>query len=225
MHSGRIFIKSLSFILLLCILTVGTLGLTSCNRSYDSDEVIEAAEELLKKAEVLNEIYYGDGIAVMKPGHSNGAYYQADPTHLYILGIETLADLVVMTESTFSKRYSLSLFNSTLSMVHDGDNIVTMARYYQKYEDDLDTQDPVCIMVYEAYEPLFTSDMTFDYSTLCDIGANGDYVNLTVEAEVMDRDGRVQRATVELSLIEESSGWRIDNPTWVNYNPYADTDI
>ena len=211
------------FTLMLCMV-LPVLSLTSCkyNREYDETEVLEAAERLLRSAEVLNNIYYGDGIMPMYYGNQNGAYYQADPAHLASLGIETLDDLVFLTERTFTSTYSQRIYSTILASVSVDGEYVTMARYYQKYVDDDPTGECECIMVYRDYEQLYTDMMVFDYSTLTVLGSDGDYVNLTVEALVVNDSGEGQTRTIELSLYEEPNGWRIDTPTYANYSQYED---
>lgn len=213
----------LLFTFVLCTV-ISVLSFTSCqyNREYDEAEVLQEAEKLLKRAEILNSIYYGDGIEVMYYGNQNGAYYQADPAHLASLGIETLDDLCVLTERTFTSTYSQIIYSTILASVAVDDEYVTMSRYYQKYVNDDPDNEYECIMVYRDYEQLYTDCMVFDYSTLNVLGSVGNYVNLTVCAFVVNDEGEGQYQTVELSLLEESGGWRIDTPTYSNYNPYQD---
>ena len=54
--------RKITGIFLIFVLIISALTLSSCNRSYDEDEVKEATKALLKDAEVLNMIYYGSGI-------------------------------------------------------------------------------------------------------------------------------------------------------------------
>ena len=45
---------------------------------------------------------------------------------------------------------------------------------------------------------------------------------MTVEATVTREDGKSQKTTVTITLVEEDEGWRIDNPTYANYNEAKD---
>ena len=47
-------------------------------------------------------------------------------------------------------------------------------------------------------------------------------VHLSIDATVTNADGKSQRTTVTVTLVEEENGWRIDNPTYVNYNASQD---
>ncbi len=222
---NKIILKCTVLFALLMYTVLPVMTFTSCkyNREYDEEEVIAEAKKLLPRAEILNGIYYGEGIATMDYGNQNGAYYQADPLHLAKLGIETLDDLCVLTERTFTSRYSQNIYSTILASVSVDGTFVTMSRYYQKYVDD-DEEKGVCecIMVYKDYDRLFTDTMVFDYTTLKVLGSDGDYVNLEITAYVVNSEGEGQYQTVELSLYEEVGGWRIDTPTYANYNPYQD---
>lgn len=215
--------KSIVLFALILYTLLPVLSFTSCkyNREYDEQEVLEEAKKLLVRAEILNDIYYGDGIATKDHGNQNGAYYEADPLHLSKLGIKTLDDLCVLTERTFTAKYSQMLYSTVLAPVSVDGEFVTMSRYYQKYVDDDPGGECECIMVYRDYEQLYTDSMVFDYATLRVVGSDGDYVNLTVSAYVVNDDGDGQYQTVELSMLEEAGGWRIDTPTYANYNPYV----
>lgn len=206
-------------LLLICILLFTFL--VSCDRKYDEAEVLTEAEKLLKEASVLNGIYYGRGIDYLSGGYINGYYSEASPYHLESLGISTVDELKKKTEKVFSDRYCLNLYDVMLDGVYDeSGEIVYMSRYYQKYEDDLPTGAPECIMVYTKYEPLFTSTVVYDYTTLKVVDVKKETLYLTVEVEVTSEEGESQQSLIEFSLIEEEDGWRLDSSTFVNYNPH-----
>ena len=215
----RKFIRALA--LLLAVITVFALPLTSCNRSYDESEVLESAETLIRQAEVLNRIYYGNGIAYIETGNRDGAYYEADPMHLALLGFTTLDELRIMTEKTFTKGYSAQIFTTKLAPVQDDTGIYEMSRYYQKYEG-LNLDDPVCIMVYANAKRQLTSSISYDYSTLRITGVEKQTVFVTVTATVTGAEGKSRQIDITLNLIEEDNGWRIDNPCYANYSELDD---
>ena len=43
-------------------------------------------------------------------------------------------------------------------------------------------------------------------------------VFVTVDATVTGSGGESQHTEIIITLIEEDNGWRIDNPTYANYN-------
>ena len=83
-------------IISLVLAVVFLLLLASCgaekNRSYDEAEVKTAAEELIRKTERLNEIFWGKGIPYVEEYGYTG-YYPADPIYLVEHGFLTVDDL------------------------------------------------------------------------------------------------------------------------------------
>ena len=211
--------------LIAVILTLSSLflsfTLTSCDRRYDEAEVIKYAESLLRQAEVLNEVYYGNGIQYMSSGYIEGSYYEADPIHLALLGFVSIEQLKSLTLNTFTLGYSKQIFATKLSMIEDEEGIQEMTRYYQKY-DPLDGITPVCIMVYKNAKKTLKSDIEYDYSSLSVSGVKRQTVFVTVSAILTNEDGKTQKCNIEFRLIEEDDGWRIDNPCYANYNESLD---
>ena len=72
-------------------------------------------------------------------------------------------------------------------------------------------------MVYSGNEAIFDDRMEYDYSTISVNGSSGERVNASISASVSDKNGNKQSVTVNIVLIEESNGWRIDNPVFKNY--------
>ena len=205
-----------ALLVLFAVLTLfSSVTLVSCNRKYDEKEVLENAELLLKKAETLNEVYYGRGISYIVSQYQTGDYYEADPFHLATLGFTTVDELKSLTLETFTVGYSNELFSTRLSS--NG----TTTRYYQKY-DDLAMQEPVCIMVYSRPTVLKKGTIVYDYSTLRVTGVKKQTVFVSVDATVYSDDGKSQRVSITIDLIEEDNGWRIDNPCYANYDSTKD---
>lgn len=215
----RGFIRAVALLLVFTLLSL--ILLTSCNRSYDEGEVLAEAEALLKRAEVLNRIYYGNGISYIEVGYRDGAYFEADPLHLALLGFTTIDELRAMTEKTFTLGYAAEIFATKLSALQDDTGIREMTRYYQKY-DGKNFDEPVCIMVYSNAKRQLTSDISYDYSTLRLTGVKRDTVFVTVTATVTAADGKSKEVDIVLNLIEEDNGWRIDNPCYANYSELDD---
>ena len=216
-------LKCIVLFTLILSMVVGVLSFSSCNRSYNEEEVLASAEELLRRAEMLNLVYYGSGIEYNRVSSlQNGAYYDADVKHLESLGFNTIAELKEITERTFTVEYSIQLYSTILSPLNaDGVNL-GLARYYQRYEGDNPYGEPVCIMVYSEFDVLFRDTLTYDYSTLRVKGVKGQTITVSVDATVVNGEGKSQDIVIDMQLIEEKDGFRIDNHTWANYNPYFD---
>ena len=202
-------------IAILLVLAAALSMMTSCDRSYDEEEVIAAAKELLPKAAVLNSVYYGNGIYAEPSGYQNGSYYEADFLHLNKLGFTTIAELEALTMATFSAKYASSIINYYLYPAPEGETYRTV-RYYQEYDLD-DPTLPVRIMVYSRHKPIFDDRLTYHIETVKAVGSTKNIVNMTVEATIENADGEEKRVTIDFGLYEEKVGWRISSTCFVNY--------
>jgi hypothetical protein len=197
--------------LLSAILVIATLlCLVSCgekNREYDESEVLYAAERLIRRSKTLNGIYWGEGIRYYEDAaFSNGAYYPADPEHLLELGIETVDDLKELTRKTFSAEYSESIFRSKLSSMRE-DEYFGYARYYQGIDR---------IMVYSDAVSFLDDEVNYLYETLAATGSKGETVFVKLSVEISD-GVNTQTRELEVGLVEEEDGWKIDTPTYMSY--------
>ena len=190
-------------------------SLISCtkekNRSYDKSEVEAAARDLIERSEILNEIFWGDGISYIEDdNYRNGQYYPADPLYLKRIDVESITDLIALTGSVFSLDYTESICESTMASSVGNYGMAVYVRYYQG-EDH--------IMVYTACKPLLTDKVEYDLSSVTATGSKGErvYVNLSVN---VTRDDTSQTREIKVALIEEENGWRIDSPTYVAFDEY-----
>ncbi len=207
---------------LLTIIVITTLLLNSCarNRDYVESEVIAAAEVLIKNSAKLNEIYYGKGIAhTQDKSDSNGAYYRASYASLLEFGISTLEDIKILTRDTYTVDMSNLIINTKLSSVSDDDGIRSYARYYQKYSAIDGSEE--CIMVYDMAEVFLKDKIVYDYSTLRVVRVKGESIFVGIDVTVTNDEGKSKSSTLEVELIEEASGFRLDSPT---YKRYTDDD-
>lgn len=207
----RQFVKRIFSTLL--ILALLLTSLSSCNRSYDEEEVIAAAKELLKSAEMLNCVYYGEGISYYDTDEAVGIYKEAQSAHLDELGFHSIDELKELTEKTFSKEYSEIMYSSVLDTLRDGENIAGYKRYY----DGTNENGEKIFMVNTAYKPLFKSNIVYNYDSIKVDRVKKEKIFLIVNAVVSDKEGHERSVDITITLIEEESGWRIDNPVWANY--------
>lgn len=207
-------------IILTLTMLVSLLSFSSCNRKFDEQEVIFNAEKLLKQAEMLNIVYYGSGIEFYDTEDGIGYYRKANEQSLEKLGFKTIDDLKKITEKTFSANYTNTIYSTILSALRDDISVISNARYYQAYDEK--TGEPTHIMVHSKYEPLLKSTVNYDYSSLKVNGSKKEKVHLTVNATVTNAEGKTQQAEIIVTLVEEENGWRIDNPTYTNFNASMD---
>ena len=190
------------------------------NREYNEEEVITAAEKLIKKSEKVNEIYYGHGISYYADeSTANGIYYQADFLSLERFGVDTIDDIKALTYDCFTKSISEDMISTTLGSVSDEDGIQTMSRYYQKY-NALDNK-PECIMVNKNAIVYLTDNVVYDYSSIRVSRVEGDTVFVKIDVTVTTEEDKTQTQELEIGLFEESDGWRLNSST---YTKYVDKD-
>ena len=209
-------------LLIAVILILSVTTLSSCDKriKFDEAEVVAAARTLLKEAEFLNEVYYGSGIEYTEnEDYDIGYYSRASSAHLEILGFSTIDELKVITEKTFSDGYSSLLYSTILGNLTDDTSIVSAARYFQNHNEE--TKESY-IMVRSTYIPMFKDTIVYDYDSLRAEGSNKEKVFVSVNATVTNSDGKSQTVTLTVNLVEESDGWKIDNPTYANYNELKD---
>lgn len=211
--------------IILCVLVIVITSLflfnfTSCNRSYDEEEVIAATKILLKDAKMLNIVYYGSGIKYYDSEDKKGYYCKADTLHLEELGFSTVDELKALTEKTFSDEYSALLYSTVLSPIMSDTGVEVATRYYQVY--DKKSGLPTHIMVHSNYSVLFKDDIEYDTDSLTVKGSKKDKVYVSVDATVTNKDGKTQKTTITITLVEEEDGWKIDNPIYANYNENKD---
>ena len=196
------------------ILALLLTSLASCNRAFDEEEVISAAKELLKSAEKLNYIYYGDGIKYFDESEAAiSIYREAQKSHLDELGFHTVEELKSMTEETFTDGYSQIMYSSVLDTLRVDDTIVGYKRYYDQENED----GTITLMVNMQYEPLLKSTIVYDYDSITVKKSVEERVYLSVNAVVINTEGDSRSVEITINLVEEEDGWRIDNPVWANY--------
>ena len=193
-------------------ITLGNGGGSKQDRKYDEAEVLEAAEALIKKSELLNEIYWGYGIPYVDDVNlSNGSYFPADDGYLAEIGISSLADLDEMTRSVFSGFICQWIKNSVLSSGGSGSNMY-VSRYGESYDE------PKYILVNKYHEVLLKDTVEYDYDSLKVVGTKGDIVKVSIKCKVTNEDNDTVIKTIEVDMIEEDDGWKLDTPTYVVYS-------
>lgn len=210
-------LQKLSILTLILVLTLTGTVLTSCKKDelvYDEAEVLTEANRLLKSAEVVNSIFYGNGIAYVPGLNQNGIYCEADYNHLYSLDLRTLTDMKKLCVDTYSVSMSQMIFSATTDTAADG-TVFIPVRYYSPAEE------PERLMVNTAYKQIFDDKMTYHYDTLKIVGTENGRVVLTVMTSVYSTDESktdAQSVEIKVLLIKEENGYRIDNFVFANYN-------
>ena len=212
---NKLLYKRFTTIILVITLLLQISLMSSCNRRYDEDEVISATKILLKDAEKLNVIYYGEGIRWQEDGNQKGSYKRAQQSHLDELGFHTLEELKELTEKTFSDKYSSVIYSTIMSALMSDGKPVSLARYYQMKDT---TTGEFVFMVNSNFSPLMTGTVKYDYESIIVTHSKKEKVFAKVTATVTNKEGKSQNKEIVITLIEEKDGWRIDNPIYANYS-------
>ena len=186
------------------------------NREYDKAEVEAAAAELLEDSKLLNYIYWGKGIPyVDDKSLSSGSYYPADQNYLDSIGIKTIEDLKTLTEKTYSKGMCEWIYSSVLSSVHSDTSVAGLSRYEQVFGGK-NNDEPEYIRVYTEANYWLVDEVEY-HSSVEALRSEGDVVYVLVLATVTNPEGKVMNTNLEIGLIEEEDGWRLDSPTYARY--------
>ena len=201
----------------LLVLITFLLTFTSCDRSYDEAEVKAAAKELIEESIILNDIYWGDGLPYHDDKNtSDNVYYMALESYHFNLGFKTIEELLSLTAETFSKGFCDQISTTILQSVQDGDKAILLSRYYQKYGGK-NLNVPECIMVNSTWKKIIDSEVEYDYDSITVVGSEEDRVYVTLKATVKKDGYDPQIRDLEIALVEEKDGWKIDSPTYLNY--------
>ena len=203
------------FSLVTALLLIFTLAfsLTSCDRDYDEAEVVAAAKLLLKKAEPLNEIYYGKGLRCDELSiESVGNFKLVLDEELDLYGIKNLDDLKVRTREVFTMSCSEMIFNTRLDPIYDlNGNIIYQARYIE-YSPGGDNEK--FIYVDPNYTVSMTDTVEYYYDTVKVLDVEDLYLYMSVNAKITNENGESRESVIEFTMLEESSGWRLDTFTY-----------
>ena len=203
--------------LLLAAVTLLT-ALESCDRDYDEAEVKAAAASLIKKSDILETIIFGKGFDYHLEGIGNYKEVNQSDVKNYadMLG-ESFTTLDGL-KSVLSKVYTAGYKNDIISGVLSGD-INGYTRYYQDGEK---------LMIYTNFKIRKTDEMEYHYDTLKVEDVNGEKITVSIDVTVTNSEGKSQKRKIEVDLLEETGGWRLDTPTYAvyseNYQDYKDLE-
>ncbi len=194
---------------LLCfVILIFSVSCAEKDRAYDENEVSDAAKKLLLESEILNDVFWGSGIAYVEDdNYKNGQYYPADQHALSKLGIDDLDSLTAWMSEVYSLDYCESIYSSVFSSKVGENGMVGYTRYYQETDK---------IMVYSKYKPLITDELEYIYTSVTPLYSHGKYVTVRVSVNVT-RGEDTETHDIEFDIVEESGEWRIHTPTYTTY--------
>ena len=212
--------KILSLLLCLCLVT---LIFTSCKDpapQYDEIEVVSAAEALIKKSLILNEIYWGEGIRYEIPENEEDikGYLPADKEYLAELeknyGIKDIETLEAKTKEVYSEAGSNSVISAFLQNTTGINGMAGYARYYMAKENaDLGT--PGGLMVNTKAKNYYenTVSVEYIYDGMRVSAVKGEYLTVSLKVKTTGKDGTADTRDITVKLIEEANGYRLSGST------------
>lgn len=215
--------KTVKIITLILTLTLCLGAFVGCgdddeveNREYDAAEVEAAAAILLEESKLLNYIYWGKGIPyVLDENLSSGSYYPADEEYLDSIGIKTIDDLKQKTAKTFSDGMCEWIYSTVLSSVYSDSSVAGLSRYEQVWGGK-NNDEPEYIRVYSEANYWLVDEVEYHPSVEA-LRSEGEIVYVMVLATVTNAEGKVMNTNLEVGLVEEEDGWRLNSPTYAKY--------
>lgn len=187
------FARKIISALMVLVMAIGSLSLIACTRVTD-EEATEIVSDLTLRSYNLNVAYYGKGLPCDEELSVGGGYYTVAEDATFRIR----NDLIVETRAVFSENVA----NSLISVYLDG--VVSLGvSQYARYITGPDG--------------FLTAKMDYDYVveeiTQYDVSTIEIIKNKKNEiiAEITSVDGA---QTIEVVLVYEPEGWRIDSPTY-----------
>lgn len=189
---------------------------------YDEAEVRAAAIERLKESVLLNEIFYGAGMPELEGASDDliGGYVPIDPAYAESHGLNSVDDLKLLVQNTFS--YTMYGDIERLFLTGASGDGTNFAHYIdgQGEKDEDGNREHLGIFVWVNRVPEYdrqstvrpTQTTSFDYDSVTVIGAEGNRVKIEVNCTVRDsRDGREVNVRRALYLVNEYGRWKLDS--------------
>lgn len=186
--------KIISFILVVILLITSSLSLVSCEKKVSETEAIMIVEDLVKASYYLNEIFYGKGLPYIEDpdGVYDSIYSPVLPEQLIV----TEEILRLETKKVFTASYANSILEHALNMSKGG---LSGSGSYQRYVPMSDGY----LTVMRDYDVIDITEYDYTSINIEKIKRKKIYANITSNKGVL----------VEVVVIKEENGWRLDSAT------------
>lgn len=201
--------------IVLCLLLAALLlvALPGCE-TLETEGLLDDAPDLIRRAQTLNEVYFGSGIPYDKDGTPTGNYYPADKGYLAAVGFSTLDELHAETKAVFSADYAASILNAAGGVAAEG----IYARYISSQaEGRRDERETILVYRNDVRDALPV--VLYDFSAIAITRVGRDYasVAISIDTEYPADDTHPAPYTVPGEMTVRfvwENGWRIDSPTY-----------
>ncbi len=200
--------KLISFLILLILL----LNISACSEEkYSREDIVDEMGILLEESQLLNEIYFGEGIPLKVGGHTVGVYAEADMSSFAAKhGLKDIESIRAKTAEVFSISMCAWLDELAFHSFKTG-MTVEGSRYYE------DPEKEGRIMVRTTAEVYVNGKVTYDLSSLTIVSQRKNMVNTELLATVTTPEGKQRSDIIKVDLIKEQDGWRLHSPTYFVY--------
>ena len=196
------------------------LALASCAPANDPDTVHAALDSLVEQSYALNEVYFGAGLPISDDREDVERFYASFDTDITSINYHPVAadaafqsedEIRTATEAVFSQSYCTYLFERAFSGISDTfdagtENEVTKTATYARYIQYGETLTVRLNLADEAI-PL---NRTYDCANAEILENKAAYVLFSVPSTV---DG-LPDEEIEIKIVRERDGWRLDSPTY-----------
>jgi hypothetical protein len=204
-------IYKIAVFLLLFALLLPTLS--GCAVRESDEELLAVAEEKLRKSVAVNEICFGDGLALMtEGGYTHLGYMQVTRESREQYGITTTEDIKRMVAEVYSEETCLYVDTLIFTTVNT-DATTSYSRYMDEYNEVKGEHYLLAKMNYKQFARGVAS-----YSNLRITSHKRNTAVLTVDITVTDGEQTREISGVELDLCYENGCWYFNELTYASIN-------
>ncbi len=201
-------------IIAFCLLIACFLGVLAGCGKPDEAAFLTEAEALLVKAEAVNALCFGEGLAPEENGYTSGGYTEAAEESLAAYGVKKTADMKAMVREVYSVTVADWVEEVTFSAVYAESTVVAYSRYYDSVASE-EEGDRAVLMVKDDYQPLLKGRAVYSHLRVVSLKRNKAEILVDVTV-TYGEESRVEK-DVSLALRREEQGWRFDTPTYVTF--------
>ncbi|MBQ4562210.1 MAG: hypothetical protein IJA55_07805 [Clostridia bacterium] len=193
-------------IIIVCLSVIMLLSLVSCTKPITDDEARAILEELIPKAEIINDIVWGVGLDI-EPGQDEAlntvtaAQYRTVAKNSPYQSTEELKAAIaeVYSDAFIANTIEYACFTGADDALEN-----TEAQMYPRYADGNDG-----VLVVDITNKGFELTTKIDPASAKVVSAKRGKQNIEVKATVGGEE-----TTLIIVLVQQESGWRLDTPTY-----------
>ena len=196
----RKFLTVFASILLIAIMVVSMVG---CGGPEEA-EAKAIVKDLVEKSYEINEIYFGKkGLDYRDSGNPAEMYLPVLETEKYFLK----SKLENATRLVYCEDYADSIIELSLTGIQSPINVDSVkSRFAYVHDDDW-------LYINKDYDYPLEYFTEYDFSTMEIKYISGSFIDATIKGKRMTDKG-YEDVTVNISLVNEDNGWRLQNPTY-----------